>query len=140
MGGEIKAGGSERTPETVVAASDQAYEVAITITNSLADDFNVRTIWQNGDGGIDDFDFCWIQADKNILVQFTMDRAGTPKYAVFKVLADIPLVLSADDLLASALTDGTVETLDQIDEIKVKNDATGAVADVAAKVRVVLLT
>lgn len=139
IGGEYKTGGSVSDPNQI-SSLNEVFEARLQITNSSGDNYNLVTVWQNGDAGVDDFDFLFVETDADVLVEFTIDRGGTPEYATIKVPANHTLLMAADDMLIGALTDGSVETMDQIDQIRVKNDADGTSADVTATVRVVLLT
>lgn len=139
-----KVGGSltefiERTGLTEV------FDIETVILNTSADNFNLRTIWQNGDAGVDDFDFLFIEnfnttAGEDLTVGLTRDRAGTPAHANIIVPAGNTLILPAGNLTTADLTDGSAETADLIDQIRFKNDNDATAADVSLRARLVLLT
>ena len=90
------------------------------------------------------FDFLWIESDRDCWIQFTSDVASTNVYDVKELkgsgTAGEPgpaLVLGSDD---TQLQDGTVDlidgTADTIDEIWVKNQSSTEVA----RVRIVVAT
>ena len=93
---------------------------------SVADDYAKVTLWQNGDGGLDDFDLLVVESDADVVLELVHDRAGTPKYTTFTVTADIPFVLTSDDVAAALLASGSATSMDQVDEISVKRNAADA--------------
>lgn len=131
IGGELVVIGSRETPLEVLVDGDK-YDIDTTI----AGNYIRQVIWEDGDGGLADFDLLVIEADKDCYLELTIDRAGTPKYATHKILANIPQILTTDDLLA-AITVTTVQTTeDQIDQIAVQSDE----ATDSTSVRVILIT
>lgn len=136
LGGELVEIGS-RTVASEITIAGNKFEIIKTITNAAdPDDFNRHVLWENGDGGIDDFDVLALYSDAAVLLELTIDRAGTPKYATLGIAAGVPLILSTDDLLSAITVDGTATTVDQIDRIAVQNN----VALATANVRLLLLT
>ncbi len=138
------AGGS-LTEFKQITGLTESYQNRIVITNTSVDNFNVVTMWQSGDAGVDDFDFLYVEnlnttAGEDLTLGLTRDRAGTPGHANLIVPAGHRLFLPAGSLTTADLTDGTIETADLIDQIRFKNDITGAVADVSIAARLVLLT
>ncbi len=90
------------------------------------------------------FDFLWIESDRDVWIQFTSDVASTNVYDVKELKGSgtagqmgPALVLGTDD---TQLLDGTVDLIDgtagTIDEIWVKNQSSTEVA----RVRIVVAT
>ncbi len=121
------------------------FDIETVILNTSADNFNLVTMWQDGDSGVGDFEFLFIEnlnttAGEDLTVGFTRDRAGTPSHANLIVPAGNILMLPAGNLTTADLTDGSVETADLIDQIRFKNDNDATAADISLRARLVLLT
>jgi hypothetical protein len=140
LGGENKSDGDLKTEQSITVGDGDFADIKKKITNTSGDNFNLVTLWNDGDNGLADFDFLWFKADADCLLSLIHDRGGTPKYNTIKVLANQEIKRTSDDALNSALTDGSAETLDQIDQIKVKNESTGASANTVVNCRLVLMT
>lgn len=143
-GNALKTGGSLTVVKQLTGLTE-VFEAQAVITNTSVDDFNLRTIWTTGDGDVDDFDFLFIEnlntvAANSMIVSLITDQAGTPLFANLTIPASNYLLLPNGGMTNIALTDGSVETGDLIDQIKFKNDITGASADVTLTARLVLLT
>jgi hypothetical protein len=142
LGGELVEIGSRIAAQTVTVTGEK-FEIVTQITNTDDDsgaggtDFQRQVIWQDGDGGLDDFDVLVMTSDADVLLELTIDRAGTPVYAVLGILADVPFYLTTDDFISAITVDGTETTVDQIDQIAVQNNS--ATANTAT-VRVLLIT
>ena len=137
---DLKEIGSRVTPLDIAVAGE-VQEVRKTITNSSGDDWNVVTMWLDTVGPLADFDIAAIYTDAAILVELAYDLAGVPKYATIGLAAGDTLILTTDDLyLGTALADGSETTMVACERIRVKNNVTGAAADVTANVRMVLYT
>lgn len=111
----------------ITIAGNDKFEV----TKTVADNYDKLTIWNDGDGGLSDFDYlvCENMGAYAILLELVVDRAGTPKYASFPVAAYHVFDLTDDDMQTVVLTDGTITTMDQVDQINVKRNAADAVGD-----------
>ncbi len=144
IGGSEKSGGSLTLFKQITGLTE-VFEATVALANTSADNFNLRTIWQDGDADVADFDFLYIEnlntvAGEDLTVGFTRDRAGTPAHANLIVPAGNKLILPAGGLTTADLTDGTVETADLIDQIRFKNDNDATSADISISARLVLLT
>lgn len=133
LGGELLEIGSRETAEEIDIAGSK-YEVITTV----ADNYGRELLWQNGDGNVDDFDVLVVESTEDVLLELTIDRAGTPAYATLGVLADVPMILTSDDLIDAITTNESETTVDQIDQIAVQNNQADGEGD--ATVRLTLLT
>lgn len=138
--GEKIEGGSLERPVNISVAGEVHQQVfSVEVSSS-------QEIWDSRDGTIGNFDFLFIQADRDVVLQLTVDVGGQ----VGKVNSTITvkgtgtankygpaLVLGADDAYASDYTeDFAAGTLDVIDRLVVKNnDSTNA-----AKVKITAIT
>lgn len=138
-GNDLKEVGSRSTSQSITI-DGVVFETRFQLTNESGDDFNRQVVWQDGDSGVSDFDVLVVESDADVLLELTIDREGTPEYATLKVYGDVPFILASDDMVAAITVDGSSTTMDQIDQIAVKNNATGAATSNTATVRVVLLT
>ncbi len=136
--------GNRVVPNTI-ASINQEWHATARITNAATpNNYQSQVMWEAADAGIADFDFLFLESDKDVLVEFQSDNA-TPAYAVIKVKADIPLILSSDAFLAHTDTsqlgaDDSAATPDVIDKITVKNNVNGTDPSVTAIVKLTLLT
>ena len=144
IGGEWCEIGSRKTPEEITITGEK-FETLVQVTNAVADDagdYARQLLWQNGDGGIDDFDVLVMESDEDIILELTSDKdtddAG-PEYASIKCEGGVPLILTSDDMVGIITTDSTVTSFTdaQIDQIAVQNPS--ATVNTAT-VRLVLLT
>ncbi len=134
VNGELRVGGS-RVSSADLSVAGEVYEA----TTIVADDYNLETVWVAGDGGLDDFDFLWVEATEDVLLQLIHDKDGTPKYQVHEVKAGVPFILSGDDVQNTEAADDTEQSsLDQIDQIDVHRNAADDAGD--ATVRLVLIS
>lgn len=134
--------GGKRDVPVEVTVDGQKYDVSAQVVNTSGDNFNSKTLWEAGDGGLDDFDFLWLLSDADVLLELRND-AGTPEFMVVQVKANSPYKLRSTEFLANTTgmgADGSATTLATCDQIKVKNNATGAVATTTANVRLILVT
>lgn len=101
---------------------DRTFKIAPTTAVKLWD--------KTADAALGDFDFCWIESDRDVLIQLTTDAAGDDEYFVVELrgsgTAGQPgpaLVLGSD---VAHQFDGTVDlfdgTEDTIDEIVAYNE------------------
>ena len=139
IGGELKSIGSRANPQEVTI-DGEAYDVSVAITNSSGTNYVRQVIWQSGIGGLDDFDVMVVETDADISVELTIDRAGSPTYSLLGVEAGNLMVFTTDDILATIAADGSADSMDQIDQVAIKNNVNGSSADVTANVRVLLMT
>jgi len=121
-------------PRAITLAGEETYANRLVV----ADNYTRVVVWQDGDGGVADFDLLIVLSDVNVLLELTIDRAGTPLYAVVEVKANIPYLLSSDDMVAAVLTNGSATTMDQIDQIAIKNNVADDAGD--ANVTIILAT
>lgn len=121
----------DEAAKTISAAGNELYRVTATV----ADNYTRITLWENGDGGLDDFDALVFISDKAVLLELVEDRAGTPLYSAFSIAANIPFVLSTDDIMNVVAVNESVSTTDTIDGIYCQNN----VADAAGDASVTLL-
>lgn len=128
--------GRRNVPTEVVMAGLK-YDASFSITNASGDDFNSDVIWAAGDGGVDTFDYLYLELDGAGLVALQNDNSDS---MVLSLIAGVPLILGADEYLDGALgADGSATTVDAvIDQIAVKNNTTGASADVVLTGRLIL--
>ena len=101
----------------------------------VADDYTRVVLWQDGDSGVTAFDFLMIETDLAVLIEYTIDRAGTPAYGAFELPAGHVEVRSSDDMVAAVLTNGSETTMDQIDQIAVKNNTADGTGDATVTLR-----
>lgn len=129
--------GDRNNAEALTFAGNLKYESSFSITNSSGDNYNSQTLWATGDGGVDTFEFLWLEADAAAIVEIQNDNSDA---VIFSLVAGVPLILGADDLIDGALgADGSATTVAQvIDRIKVKNNTDGSSADVTVTGRLVL--
>lgn len=113
------------------------YDVTKTITNTSADNYNSDVLWGTGDGGMETFDTMIVIADAAALIEIQNDNADD---IIFSLVADVPLILSADDLdVASLGADGSATSLSNlINQVTAKNNTDGSSADVAITFRLAL--
>ncbi len=139
LGGELKEAGS-RTVAKEITVDGQVYEVRAVVADNYLDEI----LWTSGDGNIDNFDFLWIESDKNVFVELRNTQA-TDEFLLFEVKANIPFVLASDDVAGyqtatrfddAALIEAT--DFDQVDRITVQNNVADAAGD--ANVRMILIT
>ena len=134
---EVQIGGewviiSNRDEPLQVSVDGDKYDIDTTV----AGNYIRQVIWQDGDGGLVDFDILAVESDKDCFLELTIDRAGTPAYATFKILADVPQIFTTDDLLVAITVNETQTTPDQIDQIAVQSDE----ATDDTSIRVLLIT
>jgi hypothetical protein len=136
LGGEFKSDGDLVTELELTAADGDFVDIKKTITNSSGDNFNLVTLWTASASSLADFDFLWFKADAACLLSLISGSEHTS----LNVAANIPYILSTDDVENTALTDNSLETFSQIDQIKVMNNTTGAVTTNSVNCRLVLIT
>ncbi len=123
---DLKEMGSRVIAQEVTIDGD-VFEVRGSVANAVADasgDYQRQLLWENGDGGIADFDVLCFEADADCLLELTGDADGAgsgPDYATLKVEADVPLILTSDELLGEITVDDTVTTMLTIDQIAIQN-------------------
>lgn len=138
--GQTIKGGSLSEPKSIALADgeviDRNFKVA---AEGIVKIFDVVE-----DEALGDFDFLWIETDRDVLVQFTTAAADTDAYDV-KTLAGSGTagVMGPALVLGSNVgmeTDGTIDAFDggsdYVEEVWVKNESTTEVA----RVRLVVAT
>lgn len=121
--------GSRTEPVEITVDGDR-FDVARTV----ADNYNLETLWSSGDGGLTTFNFLWFESDADVLLEF---KDGADVWTQ-QVKAGVPLVLSSEKVYASALVDTTETTpLGAINTINVQNNVADNEGD--ARVRLILV-
>ncbi len=136
--------GGDATTDLSTTVTGEVHDIKLAITNSSGDDYNAEIAWATTEGGVDTFDFIYIESDQDVLVEFqTTD--GDFHCAVIQVLAGMPVFLNSDLLVveddtAFEVVNGTQTTAATvIDTITVQNNTTGATTANTANVRIVLI-
>ena len=111
-------------PRTVSLTGEQFYTSSV-----IADNYTRVVLWQDGDAGVAAFDIMLFESNLAVLVEFAIDRAGTPTYGVIEVTANNPIILTSDDMVNAVLADGSATTMDQIDQIACKNNVADDAGD-----------
>ena len=135
IGGELVEIGSRETAQSVTVDGTKFEAVCV-----VADNYTREVIWEAGDAGIDDFDLVVITSDADVLLELTMDKDGSgtgPAIATLGLLADVPFILTSDDML-NAEASGTPTATELIDRIAIQNNVINAAGD--AVVRVLIVT
>ena len=139
IGGELKEGGS-RTAAEEISVDGHVFEVRTQIDDNYLDE----VLWTTGDGAVDDFDFLWFESDADVFLELRNTRSPD-EFLLFEVSADIPFMLSSDDVGAYDTTTRIDDAqlveatdFDQVDQITVQNNVADAAGD--ATVRLVLIT
>lgn len=142
-GGDVRSGGSLKEFKEITGLTE-AFDIQVEVANTSADNFNVATVWQDGDSGVQDFSFMYVEnlnttSGQDLVVGLTRDRAGTPGHANIKVPAATSMIVPNGFLTTADLTDGSAETADLVDQIRFKNDNDATAADISVRGRIVLL-
>ena len=130
--------GSEAVRKDVAIAGDTLLRSTVTV----ADNYNLETLWTSGDGGVSTFTHALILSDNDILVELRTDN-GTPEFSLIQVKANCPTYIGGFSAsgTATALTDDTQSVedtdFDSIDRIQAQRNVADAVGD--ATVTIVLL-
>lgn len=139
IGGELKEAGSRETAQEITAAG-HVFEVRAQVDDNYLDE----VLWTTGDGNIDDFDFLWFESDADVFLELR-NTMSPDEFLLIEVKADIPLMLSSDNVGSYATTTRLddaqlVEATDwdQVDQITVQNNVADEAGD--ATVRLVLIT
>ena len=139
LNNDLKEVGSRVTAQEITV-DGLVYEARTTVATEYVEE----TLWETGDGNVDSFDILAFESDQDVLLCLRND-AGTDEFALFKVEANVPLILTSDDLrgrddgtspVGDGSGSGTVTTLKQVDKITVQNNSTGGTT---ANVRLLLL-
>lgn len=132
--------GSLSVARSVSIADDEVTDQTFKIAAS-----GVVKVWDSAENeAMGDFDFLWMESDRDVWVQFTTSAGSSDVYHIKELkgsgTANVmgpALVLGSDD---SQLQDGTIDlldgTADTIDEIWILNQS----ASYVARVRVVVAT
>lgn len=127
-----------RNVATDLTIAGSKYDVSDTITNTSGDDFNSVTLWAAGDGGMSTFDLLWFVSDADALIELQNDNSDA---VVIPIKANIPFVYGGgDELLDGVLgADGSATVFpNTINQVRAKNNLTGAATDTIANVRLLL--
>ena len=114
-----------------VARGSRSAPTAITVVGqkkewnrSLANN-TPALVWDGTDTNepMAEFDFLYIKADQDLLVEFTCDKGGEVGTVLFarKVLASEPVMILHDDAMALYTAAFATGTADVIDRIRVRN-------------------
>lgn len=133
-------GGSLARAKSITIADNEVADQVFKIAASGI----VKVFDKTENEALGNFDFLWIEADRDVWVQFTTDAGTTDAYDVKELKGSgtagemgPALVLGSDD---TQLLDGSVDlldgTADTIDEIWVENQSSTEVA----RVRIVVAT
>lgn len=141
VGGELKEGGSRETAQTITA-DGTVYDIRTVV----ADNYTVETLWTTGNGNVDNFDFLYFESDADVFLELR-NTMTTDEFILIEVTANIPLMLSSDDIAGyqttsrldgSQLVRGGTDDFDVCDNIAVQNNVADDAGD--ANVRLVLIT
>ena len=109
------------------------------VSEVVPDEYGVVTLWEQGDGGITNFDFGYIETDQDCLVELHDASSGISVVRPLK--AGVPWYIHNEKVKAAAndiLTDQTQTTsFDKVDRIKVQRNVADNEGD--ARVRFVLI-
>ncbi len=127
----------QRNVPTAQVIAGAKYDVSDTIANASGDDFNLVTLWDVNDGGLEAFDVLWFESDFPVLLELRNDGS---EITVIPVTAGVPFVYGGgDELDNTELVDGSATTFTSvINRIRAKNNTTGASTANAANVRLLL--
>jgi len=137
--GEVKKGGDRNTARELTV-DGLVYDVTVTLAAE-----EQEVIWEAGDGGLDSFDFLWVDTtgDAADEVAIAMENSnGTANTTILKSNGKHPLVICQDDIFISdsAATNADIAAnqafADTIDEVTVENLSTTN----TVSVRLVLVT
>jgi len=109
------------------------------VSEIVADNYGVVTLWEDGDGGITDFDFGYLESDKECLVE--LHDAESDISIVRPLKPGLPFYIHNEKVKAAAsniLSDQSETTdFDSLDRIKVQRNVAEDEGD--ARVRFVLI-
>lgn len=106
--------------------------------HTIADNYGKDVLWTAGDGGKDTFELCIIVPSVAVFVELRND-ASTPDFVLMQLAANMPLLLTTDDMghATSTALDSAVlveaTDYDQVDRIEVNRDVADAVGDAIVK-------
>lgn len=127
IGNDRKEIGSRVTAQEIVV-DGLVYEVVTTV----ATEYFAETLWATGQGNVDTFDVLAFLSDQDVLLELR-NTAATDEFLLFEVQANIPLILTSDDVRGrddgtTPIGDGagseTVTTMKQVDQIVCQNNST----------------
>lgn len=128
INGQATKGGSLTQPKSIALGDGEIIDRVF----KIAAEGIVKIFDAAEDEALGDFDFCWLETDLDVLIQFTTDAGGDDEYFVFELRGSGtagepgPASVLGSDLAHQF--DGTVDlfdgTEDVIDEIWAKNEST----------------
>lgn len=130
--GETIAGGSHSAASQVTVDGKRAELVKSLATATTWD------VWEAGsEEPLSDFDYLFVEADQNVLLELTCDKGNEVGTVVFakEIPASKPFDLITDDAMAAHTADFGAGTEDVIDRLRIRN-----VSGSTATVRVLLVT
>lgn len=134
----VKEYGNTEIPTEFDLTNGHVHEVRALIEDNYADEI----LWTAGDGNLDTFELLWFESDADVFIELRNTTGGLDQYLLLEVKANVPLILSSDDIagtaatqLADALLSDGVE-FDQCDRIQIQRNVAAAAGD--AKVYLVL--
>lgn len=131
LGGTKKEYGSKTVPVEYTITNGHVYEVR----GQCDDDYGTATLWATGDGDMDKFELLYIISDADVYIEMRTDM-GTPEYTLFEIKANVPTILTSDNVgaqAAAARLDAAVLVEDtdfaQVDRIVVQRDVAADAGD-----------
>lgn len=93
LGGVVKEYGHKTTPVEFTVTNGHVFEARAQVDDNYLDE----VIWQKGDGGFDTFELLYFKSDADVFLELRSDM-GTDEFIVVEVKANIPLILTSDDI------------------------------------------
>ena len=127
----VKEYGSKTVPFHMDITDGLIHEVRAVV----ADDYNDEALWTTGDGNLDAFELLYFLSDADVFLELRSTTGGLDQYVLLEAKADVPLILTSDDIAGTAatqmgagvLTDGV--EFDQCDLITVHRNVADAAGD-----------
>ena len=127
----VKEYGSLTSPVEFDITNGHVHEIRALI----ADDYLDEVLWTTGDGNFDTFELLRFESDADVFIELRSTVGGLDQYVLLEVKADVPLILTSDDIAATAatqlgageLTDGI--EFDQCDRIQILRNVADAAGD-----------
>jgi len=128
----VKEFGSKAVPVSYDITNGHVHEVRA----QCDDDYLDEVLWTTGDGNFDEFELLWFVSDADVFLELRNTQA-TDEFAVIEVKADVPLILTSDDIGAhdsGATRFDDAEQIeatdfDQCDQITVQRNVADAAGD-----------
>lgn len=100
----------------------------------VEDAYNAEVLWEDGDGGLDDYDYLWIESDQDVLLE--LQNTAGPVRETIKIKANMPWLTTSNEVMNSAIVDETLSTLSTVDKITAQRNVPDGAGD--ATVRLIL--